>query len=527
MGDNSGGKSGVPPDLGISALGSVVASSMHILNGNGDVGYLQQSAAGIGYMGNSNSDEVSEEEMRMQTEDGANNSSSDSQHQNGAAINKGLENADERVSQANANKDGDSQSQKKPNNTDDNARKNRRQVFLYASTDSAPFNVYIENTSADFTGGLNPIKVGGIILTAHPEIDNKIIRISSIGRNRIKVEFSDYIAANRLVRSIQLFKHSLEAYIPKFHIYRKGVVRGVSQDLSEGYLKCNIKPCEHNSFTVDEVKRITRKTGKIGEDGEEIRQPTQSIIVSFKSSTLPKYIIINKVRCEVECYVQRVLICYRCYRYGHIGKQCKASPRCIKCGENHASDSCDMSIKCLHCGGGHYATQLSECPEFQRQKRIKNTMSVNNMSYSEAAKSIPKKTYALVTQGNKDIYRDNRSRSPQSLPQNVQTPSKRIRSPSLEDEIAQQHKKIVAQYTIPNKPGGILSQSSHGSPRAASSGGNKDDLDEVKQFIFTNVLEVVKRIVNTMKQSNNFEINFSDMHNLIANQLSSSLHKTS
>lgn len=520
MCENSGGKLGVPPDIGFSPMGAAVASSMQLLcnqslpleTDNSDVDMVQLYENTV-VRQVTQPDMVSAEQLLSQGQEILSNSNSNPIQNN-------------YNSQGNIEANSNIQNTQSQSGENDNTgTKTRRPVFTYSSSDSAPFSVYVEKKTADFKSTLNPIKVGGILLSEHPELDNLIQRISSIGRNRIKVEFSDHAAANRLIRSIKLIKHSLEAYIPKFHIYRKGVIRGVSQDITEGSLKLSIRPFGRDSFTVDEVKRITRKTNKMDENGESIREPTQSIIVNFKTSVLPKYVIINKVRCEVESYVQKVLICYNCYRYGHIGKQCRASSRCLKCGEQHNTEACEQAVQCLHCGGNHYAIQLNECPEFERQKRIKNTMSVNNMSYSEAAKIVPKRTYALVAQS---PNRDSGSRSHQSLPlnvHNVQSTTKRTLSPTSENETAQLHKRLVTPYTMPNRPGGVLSHPSYTTTNTINS--ETESTREVEQFVINNILEAVKLIIQKIRESKGLNIDAAVIKNLVVNQLESSLYNRS
>lgn len=515
MGENSGGKLGVPPDIGISPLGAAVASSMHLLShqsvevSNSDVDMVQvyeNTVDRIMQPGMVSAEQILVSQGRDLLQ--SNNNSNPIRSYNNVNTNQNLGTG------------------LQPQSVEgDNARaKTRRPVFTYSPSDSGPFNVYIEKASAELKNILNPIKAGGIILSEHPELDNSIKRISSIGRNRTKIEFSDYASANRLVKSIRLVKHSLEAYIPKFHIYRKGVIRGISKDITEASLKHSIRPFERDSFMVDEVKRITRRTDKKDENGEFIREPTQSIIVTFKSSILPKYVVINKVRCQVDIYVQKVLICFNCYRYGHIGKQCRASPRCLRCGGEHKNEECEKPVKCLHCGGNHFAIQLKECSEFERQKRIKNTMSVDNMSYSEAAKMVPKKTYASVAQS---PLKDN-ARSQQSLSlnlQNTQASAKRLRSPSPEDETARLHKKLITPFTSPNRPGGVLSHSSNDTTSTASI--ETDSVTEFERFVISNVLEAVKLIIQKIRQSKSLDIDAAVIENLIVGQFENSLFNRS
>lgn len=190
----------------------------------------------------------------------------------------------------------------------------KREDLKYCSTDNGPFSVYIEKTCTDNKESLNAIKVGGVILSELPELDNKIKNIAPIGRNRIKIIFSHYQDANTLVSSNKLKKYGIIAYIPGFILHSKGVIRGVYKAYSEDYLKKIIKPFDRNlsNSQVTEVKRINRKVNKDDTSSNAEYTPTQSIIVTFKSQILPKFVVVNKVRCEVEPYIQRVLLCYNC-----------------------------------------------------------------------------------------------------------------------------------------------------------------------------------------------------------------------
>jgi hypothetical protein len=71
--------------------------------------------------------------------------------------------------------------------------------------------------------------------------------------------------------------------------------------------------------------------------------------------------------------------CYKCFKYGHIAKYCKADNQiCSRCaGENHKYDNCPNSNKhpiCCNCKGEHTATS-SDCPKFkEHQQKIQKTI---------------------------------------------------------------------------------------------------------------------------------------------------------
>lgn len=109
--------------------------------------------------------------------------------------------------------------------------------LLYALTDIGPFNIVIENSSQEFTGKLSAIKINEKIFYHHPELDNKIKEIESVGRNRVKVQCKDGKSANYLILSKKLEKDNLDVYIPKSFITRQGVIYGVENDISIEFIK--------------------------------------------------------------------------------------------------------------------------------------------------------------------------------------------------------------------------------------------------------------------------------------------------
>lgn len=441
------------------------------------------------------------------------------------------------------------------NDTNKNKFQKQRMVYKYEPTDTGPFHVYIENTLESFKGRLNAIKVGDIVLSNYPELDNKIKIIEAVGRNRIKIDLKDYKSANYLLKDSILKKFNLEAYIPQFLMFRKGVLRHISSDYSEEHIKSKIQALDfHCKFTVHEVKRILRKANK--EDGSTQLIPTQSVIVTFKSQSLPKYVTINRVVTQVEPYIQKVLMCYNCFRYGHIGKQCKSASRCLKCGDKHTSEGCNANVspKCLHCQGSHLCTKFSDCPEFQRQKQIKTLMSLQNLTYYESIKQVPKNTYAMITANKANAPMVPFNHNPEftspnqnvtrSLPSkiNTNTTNKPNRAPSTEtrtpfkrsrpDLTQITHRNIVTPVKLPSSQEGILlkpSYRSHLPPisametEAACASPLCPSQTIVKDTTNINLIfEVVQSILQILQQSKTLDITQDELIKIIKNKLQAS-----
>jgi hypothetical protein len=71
--------------------------------------------------------------------------------------------------------------------------------------------------------------------------------------------------------------------------------------------------------------------------------------------------------------------CYKCFKYGHAAKYCRADNQiCSRCaGTNHKYDDCPNTNKqpiCCNCRGEHTATS-PDCPKYiQYQQRIQRTI---------------------------------------------------------------------------------------------------------------------------------------------------------
>lgn len=407
----------------------------------------------------------------------------------------------------------------------------QKEICLYERKDIGPFRVYIENNALNFKGKLSASKVGDIIYTCHVEIDNKIKEIESVGRNRVQLILKDYLSANLLVKSDKLKKYNLEAYVPRFLLRRKGVIYNVDEDYSEEQLKNKIKPFDsHCNFTLESVKRIMKKT--FNEQTKESNlSPSKTVIVTFNSQILPQYVAMSHVRYKVKPYVQKVVLCYNCWRYGHLASQCKSKLRCLKCGNNHNSNECDSEdpIKCFYCDSiKHTANETKKCPEFERQKQIKKYMSNQNVSYKEAAKSVPKKTYANIAAlgsdinineinnvlGNSSISQRGNTGSISSKFTYIGHQTKRPR-PQSPNPTNEERNRILSDFRQTQTTVNLLNDNIYMSNTRSS---QEEKNQSVSHLNENAVLDLVMYVVNTLKEKKSFDFGETDILKLIKNK---------
>ena len=336
-----------------------------------------------------------------------------------------------------------------------------------------------------------------------------------------------------MASSKNLHAYNLEAPIPKFLLVRQGVISNIDTYLSEDTIKNKIKQFDyHSNFEIEAVRRIT-KTILDKETKEKKVVKTGSVIVTFRAQNLPKYVAMGHVRVAVNPYIQRVILCFNCYRYGHSGKQCKSQVRCLGCKKNHTLEECTESnkISCFYCNGNHATNVVNQCTEFTRQKQIKKAMAEQTVSFKEAEKLFPKKTYASISAQNSDVNLSdidiifNNSLTSKEPSQNKPThftvsqiPKKRGR-PMSPNPTFQEHKNILSQFRIPLNYSSVFTFPSY---QTDSSTVKNIETETNCLHIGNNInlmTELISSIIQVLKENNGFNINKSDLSKIIIVQL--------
>jgi len=159
----------------------------------------------------------------------------------------------------------------------------------------------------------------------------------------------------------------------------------VPQDFSIQMLKDSIS----SPVKVLDIHRLNRR---IKTDNEIKYTPSRTVCIKFSGQSLPQYIYLYNCRYAVSPYVPKARICFKCFKVGHVSKSCKGKSRCIYCGKDkHDSTEICSRLRapynCINCAGNHLATSHL-CPEVIKHKMIFSMASTNNISFSEAKKSI-------------------------------------------------------------------------------------------------------------------------------------------
>lgn len=226
--------------------------------------------------------------------------------------------------------------------------------------------------------------------------------VVSLTRNVWEVQFGNAQEANKFGNDPEtksLFvSNALNVYIPRHKVLQRGIVPGVPFDINEDQLVQEIN-MKNSGVHAVAAKRMKRKVKN--EEGKVDWVDTKSCWVDFRTKTMPEKLLMFKTRVEVTAYINQVIVCYKCGKFGHVKRKCEKEEKCLNCGQDkHTAENevCERGSKCLNCNQNHH-TLNGECKEMDKAKKIRKTMAFENLSSIEAKKKINKQSYAQAVSG--------------------------------------------------------------------------------------------------------------------------------
>ena len=138
-----------------------------------------------------------------------------------------------------------------------------------------------------------------------------------------------------------------------------GYMKNIDPRYSKNYI---LKFLEEIGCKVRDVRRCYhRGTGRPMPVVKIFHNSHEDLLASINTDFGVKF---NGKKTYVEAERQRKVVrCYNCMRFGHIGSSCLFTAQCENCGGDHTDLGCSNKPNCFNCGGQHKASS-STCPVF-------------------------------------------------------------------------------------------------------------------------------------------------------------------
>lgn len=122
---------------------------------------------------------------------------------------------------------------------------------------------------------------------------------------------------------------------------------------------------------------------------------TGSVVITFNKPHPPERVQVACHSVAVRPYYPPPALCYGCFEYGHISKNCRGAKACANCSGPFHGDNidCPNPAKCKHCGEDHAATNR-QCPKRKTEEEIVRIKIDRNIPYHEARKLLESRTNA-------------------------------------------------------------------------------------------------------------------------------------
>ena len=188
-----------------------------------------------------------------------------------------------------------------------------------------------------------------------------------LAKGGVAVHFKDSYQAEEAINSWpgKVFGEKESVHRPRGNSGSKvGFVKNVDPRYSKQQI---LQILKDKGCTVSDVKRLFhRNTGRPMPVVKIFHESHDNLVDTINTELGLKF---NGKQTYVESERRRKVVrCFNCMRFGHIGSTCLLLQHCENCGEEHSATNCSNSPKCFNCGGSHKASS-SKCTVYQTKLR--------------------------------------------------------------------------------------------------------------------------------------------------------------
>lgn len=260
-------------------------------------------------------------------------------------------------------------------------------ISAYEEDAFPPFLVIAQHN--DQSRNIHPMNVAKLLFQNNVE---DLKEVQPKGRNKVGISFKTPLGANNFIKTNPMAKESYNAYIPQSMLYCRGIIRNVGDTITEeDLIHYGIGTRGSKSIKIVDATRFNRR---ITENGVTRIVPSNTFLLQFAGKNLPVEIELFNTKSKVLPYIRPVILCVKCYKYGHHKNQCKNKEACQDCLKIHDNDTCERvndtyPKNCPNCDEQHEPSSRN-CKEYIRQHNINKAIAEYNISLFEANKLFPR-----------------------------------------------------------------------------------------------------------------------------------------
>ena len=293
-------------------------------------------------------------------------------------------------------------------NEDKNA--NHKKFFLIKAKDPSIENLWLDLDTIQANHDLER------------SIQGTPTKITELRNGSILVQTANQLQSTKIVQIDKL--HNTEVIVQEHPTLNrtKGTIR------SERFAKLSNEALlgELSKFNVTDIYKMQKKEGNTYKN-------SGTIILTFDTCVIPSTVKIGWTNLDVREYIANPRQCYRCQKFNHSAKSCRAtSDICNRCGEpNHRGMDCNKPEKCVNCKKPHRSSDR-KCFFYIFEKEIETIKTREHCSYKDAKAKVlqmnfnPNKSYASLlkektTARNQNRWENQRFSESQNITQSQNT----------------------------------------------------------------------------------------------------------
>ncbi|GFX50297.1 PRE_C2HC domain-containing protein [Trichonephila clavipes] len=174
----------------------------------------------------------------------------------------------------------------------------------------------------------------------------------------------------------------------------KAVIKGLPASTNITDIEADLK---EKGFEVEKIAQLRKFSTK---------SPLPLFMVQLKklnknAQDIYKIKNINYLTVEVVPFRRRpgASQCYNCNYFNHASKDCRMTPRCLKCGKNHTTAKCPITdrlktLHCINCNEDGHMTTSRQCPRFPKLKSKKGETQTDKNIVNQSRPVTPEVSYA-------------------------------------------------------------------------------------------------------------------------------------